>query len=142
MSGVRTASIEQVRAGKNGRLVRIDDDIFDIAKRLREIHPSLGLDWNDTAGYFRVTQALHDGSKHVVLTCRELTPALVDRVRKITHHDYDVADELDRMDREYDKDRESRLTEQTGEMGERLHQALRKDMGFKPRVFLPRGVDV
>lgn len=138
---MKRATIEQVRAGHGGRLVTIDNDLFDLAKRLHEIDRSLGLDWNDTAQFFRVTQTLPDGSKHVVLTCRELTPEVIDRVRLVTHPSYNVADELDRMDRESDRAAQHKLSERTGEAGEHLHHAFRKDLGLKPRIFLPKGVE-
>lgn len=131
-----------MRAGKNGRLVEVDSDIFDVARRLHEIDTSLGLDWNDTAGYFRITQTLEDGSKHVVLTCLELTPEVIERVRKIASPGYDLVGELERIDQEGQRDRERRLSEETGLLGERLHHAIRKDTQAKNRIYLPRGVEV
>ena len=99
------ATIAQVRAGRGGRLVEIDDDIFDLAKRLHEIDASLGLDWNDAGGYFRVTQTLENGQKHVVLTCQELTPEIIERVRLVVGSGYDLVGELDRIDRERERER-------------------------------------
>ena len=138
----RRASIAQVRAGKGGRLVEVGSDVFDLARRLHEIDTSLGLDWNDTAGYFRVTQTLEDGSKHVVLTCQELTPEVIERVRRVTSPDYDLVGELDRIDQEGQRERDRRLSEETGLLGERLHHAIRKDTQAKNRIYLPRGVEV
>ncbi len=141
MGAIRRATIAQVRAGRGGRLVEVDDDVMDLAKRLHEIDRSLGLDWNDTAGYFRVTQTLPDGSKHVVMTALELTPELLERVRLVMSPSYNVADELDRKDREQEREAQHRLSERTGEAGERLFHAIHKDLGRKSRIFLPRGVD-
>ena len=137
----KPASINQVRTGRNGRMVEIDADVFDVAKRLHNIDRSLGVDWNDTAGYFRITQILEDGSKHVVMTTRELTPDVIARVLETMHPDYDLPGELARIDRESTAERDRRFSEATGEIGERLHHALRKDLGMKPRIFLPAGVD-
>jgi hypothetical protein len=139
---LRRATIAQVRQGKGGRLVEIDSDIFDLARRLHEIDTSLGLDWNDTAGYFRVTQTLENGRKHVVTTFRELTPEAIELARRLVSPDYDLAGELDRKDLEGQRERERRLSEETGLMGERLHHALNKDLQYKGRIFLPRGVEV
>jgi hypothetical protein len=139
---LRRATIAQVRSGKGGRLVEIDSDIFDLAGRLHEIDPSLGLDWNDTGEYFRVTQTLENGRKHVVTTFRELTPEAIELVRRLVSPDYDLAGELDRKDREGQRERDRRLSEETGIMGERLHHALNKDLQYKGRIFLPRGVEV
>jgi hypothetical protein len=139
---LRRATIAQVRAGRGGRLVEVDDDIFDLAKRLHEIDTSLGLDWNDAGGYFRVTQALENGQTHVVLTCQELTPEVIERVRLVVSTGYDLVGELDRLDRERERESARRLSEKTGVLGERLHHALRKDLAVKDRIFLPPGVDL
>jgi hypothetical protein len=141
MQTLRRATIAQVRAGRGGRLIEIDNDVFNLAKRLHEIDRSLGLDWNDAGGYFRVTQTLEGGRKHVVLTCAELTPAVIDRVREVVNPGYDLVGELDRKDRDGQRERERRLSEETGILGERLHYAIRKDLDAKDRIFLPRGVN-
>ena len=136
----KAASLTQVRAGKGGRLVEVDADVFDVAKRLHQIDRSLGVDWNDTAGYFRITQLLQDGRKHVVMTTLELTPDVIQRVAATMHPDYDLAGELARIDARTNAERDRQFSEKTGEIGERLHQALRKDLGMKPRAFIPAGV--
>ena len=140
LGDIKPASINQVRSGRGGRLVEIDADVFDVAKRLHDIDRSLGVDWNDAAGYFRITQLLEDGSKHVVMTCLELTPEVIQRVARTMHPDYDLAGELAKLDRQAEQDRDSRFSDRTGEIGERLHHALRTDLGMKPRAFIPAGV--
>lgn len=138
----RRASLTQVRAGRGGRMVAIDDDVMDIAKRLHEIDRSLGVDWNDTAGYFRVTQTLKDGSKHVVLTCLELTPAVVAEVAKTVHPSYNLAAEIEKAELLEEREFQHEQSEKIGEIGERFFHAMRKDKQIKNRVVLPRGVDV
>lgn len=135
------ASLAQVRRGINGRMVEVDADVFDLAKRLREIHPALGLDWNETGGYFRVYQHLPDGRKATVTTSTELSPQVIDRVRYLCSSDYDFAGEMDRQDRLAKQAADHRLHEQVGEIGERLAHAIRKDLGTQNRIYLPKGID-
>jgi hypothetical protein len=137
----RRASLTQVRAGRGGRMVAIDDDVMDIARRLHEIDRSLGVDWNDSAGYFRVTQTLQDGSKHVVLTCLELTPAVIAEVAKTVHPSYNLDAELEKAERQEEHEFQHQQSEKIGEIGERLYHAMRKDKQVKNRIVLPRGVD-
>lgn len=122
-------------------MVEIDTDVLDLARRLREIHPALGLDWSETGSYFRVYQHLPDGRKATVTTSVELTPQLIERVRMLTHEGYDYGRELDRQDDRAKQNADHRLHEQVGEIGERLAAAIRQDLQAKHRVFLPRGLD-
>lgn len=131
------ATLTQVRKGRGGRLVEVDRDVFDLASRLHEIDPSLGLDWNDTGHYFRVTQTLPNGKKVMVTTARELTPELLDLVRKLVSPDYNLAAEADRMDRAAEKRDEHRFSEQIGEASEKLYHALRKDLQVQSKIYVP-----
>jgi hypothetical protein len=135
------ASLIQVKTGRGGRMVNIESDVFDTAKRLHEIDRSLGVDWNDTAGYFRVTQTLQDGSKHVVLTCLELTPAVIQEVAKTVHPSYNLAAEIEKAEAQEEREFQHAQSEKIGDIGERLYSAMRKDLGVKSRIVLPRGVD-
>jgi hypothetical protein len=133
---IQPASIAQVRAGRNGRKVLIEDDVLHIAKRLQEIDRSLRLRWNEQGEFFVVYQVL-DGSEKLVLTARELDERIVQRVRKIAHPSYDYVAEMERMDRRAEKDADHRFHEQTGEIGERMAHALRKDLQAQNKVFIP-----
>lgn len=137
---IKPATLAQVRRGRNGRMVEIDADVFDVAKRLHHIDRSLGVDWNDAGGYFRITQLLENGRKHVVMTCLELTPAVINEVLETMHPEYDLAGHLDRKDDERIRDRDHAFSEQTGVVGERLFHAFRKDLEDKSRIFVPAGV--
>ena len=132
------ASLIQVRAGRDGRIIEIDNDVMDICRRVQEIDSSLGVDWNEDGNYFRVYQLLQGGRKHTVTTTLELTPELVERVRRIADPSYDLAGELDRLHDQAERDRKHRFAEQTGEAGERLFHAIRKDLQTQDRIYVPR----
>jgi hypothetical protein len=134
------ATLTQVRTGKNGRLVEVDSDVFDLAKRLHEIDTSLGLDWNEVGQYFRVYQDLLDGSRVMVTTSNELSPALLEEVRRIVQPGFDAGAEADRMDAAARREKEHQRKEKQGEVSERLKHAIKKDMGFNPSIIVPASV--
>lgn len=125
-----------VRTGRDGRRVLIDDDVLDIARRLKEIDPRLGLEWNENGNFFAITEQTPDGVK-LVTTATELDPRLIERVREIAHPSYDYAGELERKDRAGDRARDHAFHEQVGELGERAAFALRKDLQAQNKVFIP-----
>lgn len=133
---IEPAAIHQVRRARDGRMVLIDDDAGSIAAQLREIDPSLRLRQSDTTGHYVVYQDV-DGVERLVFTARHLDGRIVREMQRIADHRYDLLAEMDRIDRTADRDADHHLSEQTGEVGERLHHALRKDLGFKSRVYVP-----
>lgn len=138
---IQAATLTQVREGRNGRMMEIGPDVLEIGRQLKEIDPSLGLDWNEDAEYFRVYQLIDDQGrtkKHTVLTSMELTPEIVERIRYIAHPDYEYSREMERKHDAADRAQDHAFHERAGEGGERLHWALRKDLGYKPRIFVPR----
>lgn len=137
---MQRATLSQVRAGRNGRLIEIEADVLDICRRIQEIDKSLGVDFNELGGYFRVYQTIN-GQKHTVTTTTELTPQVVEEVRRLAHPGYDLAAELDRLDDQADRERQHAFREQVGEVGEHLFHAVRKDLGAKDSISLPRGID-
>ena len=137
---MQRASLTQVRAGRGGRLIEIDADVMDICNRIREIDSSLGVDWNEDGNYFRVYQLVQGGEKHVATTTRELTPEVVEEVRRIADPKYNLAGELERIDDQADKNNQHAFREKVGEAGERLHHAMRKDLQMQDRIYLPRDI--
>lgn len=135
------ASLAQVRTGRDGKRVLIEDDVLDIARQVRELDDSLLIHWNEYGRYFVISERCADGAERLVTTTTELTPALIERLRKIVHPSYDYAGELDRSDREAQRERERLFAERVGEHGEQLAYALRKDTEHQGKVFLPRGID-
>jgi hypothetical protein len=137
---IKPATLAQVRAGRDGRRVLVEEDVLDIARRLTLIDDSLSLHWNENGEYFVVVQTDRDGREHLVTTAQELDGRLLDRILQLVHPSYDLAGELDRLDAESERAADWRFREKTGAVAEKLAHALRKDVEAKNRVFLPRGV--
>lgn len=115
-------------------MVTIDDDVGGFAQRLKEIDSSLKLRVSDNTGLFVVYQQLPHGREHLVTTAQELDGRLVRHVAELVHrhrHDrYDFTAELERADREADRAADHAFSEEHGPIAERLHHAIRKDMGW------------
>ena len=141
---IEPATIAQVRAGRDGRVLTVEEDVFEVAGRLKEIDDSLYLRWNERGEYFVVYQLIgkleEGGTEQLVLTAKELTPAILARVEEIVHPSYDFVAEMDKMDKQAEKDKEHRFHEQTGEAAERMAHAVRKDIQAKNKIILPKGV--
>lgn len=134
------ATLAQVRAGRDGRRVLVEEDVLNIAGRLARIDPSLSLLWNEDGEYFVVVETDQAGRERLVLTARELDDRVLKRVELIMHPSYRYADELDAMDDRAEREKDHRFSEQTGEVAERLAHALRQDLQAKNKIILPRGV--
>lgn len=141
---IEHASLTQVVQGINGELIAIEDDVLDVARRLKEIHPSLHVYFNQQRhpkhgddGYFVIYELCDDGKERLVTTAKELDPRLIAHFERLASESYDVVAEMDKMDDQAEKDKDHVFAEQVGEIGERLHHALRRDKEVKDRIFLP-----
>ena len=129
------ASITQVRQGKKRRIT-VEADVGSVVKQIQEIDPRLGVIWDDDGEFFAVVE--QDGPKQrVVLTAQELDHRVLIRVREIASEDYDYVGEMDRMDAQADKDKDSRFRNEVGENAEVMAHALRSDLQAKNKIFLP-----
>lgn len=136
---VQPASIAQVRMGKDGGLITIDEDVGGVAAQLREIDPKLKLAWNDKGEFFYVAE--DDGrEERLVFTARECDGRIVERARQIASESYDLTAEMDRIDKAAEKRIDDRFHERLGEAGEKAAYALREDLQAKHRVVVPRDV--
>jgi hypothetical protein len=133
---IQAASLAQVRKGRDGRMIAIEDDVLDVAKQLTAIDKDLRLRWSESGEYFVVYQLVGDREK-LVLTSTELNPQIVERVRQIARPGYDFGAELERMDAEAEKDKEHRFHEDVGERSELLAHTLRKDLQAKNKIIVP-----
>jgi len=141
---IEHADLIQVQRAIGGRhagaLVTIENDVLDVVRRLKEIDPHLGVYWNEVGEYFVIYEMCDDGAERLVTTVKELDPKLISYFERLAHESWDVVAEMEKMDDLAEKDKKYRFAERVGEIGERLHHALRKDYEFKDKVFLPRGV--
>lgn len=134
MIEVQAASLAQVTKGKGGRTIVIDEDVAGIARDLRAVHPDLRLGYNERGEYFVVYQLDREAAtgnvtgEHLVTTAVELDQRLLRRVEQVVHPSYNLADEIDRLDKEIDADNARKHHEVAGEKAERLAHAIRKDV--------------
>lgn len=141
---INPGTLEQVGRLRDGRQVLIEDDVGGFAATLRAIDSSLRLRLSEQTGVFVVYQ-LVGHRERLVTTAQELDGRLVRHVAALVHQyrngRYDYAAELERADREADRRREHEFSEEQGPIAERLHHAIRKDMGWTgDKAFIPKGV--
>lgn len=134
---IEYASLACVQRGINGELVTIEDDVLDVARRLKEIHPSLHVYWNEQGEYFVIYELCGDGRERLVTTVKELDPRLIAHFEMLASESYDAVREMDKMDDQADRDKKAAFEERVGEIGERLHHALRKDLQAQNHIYVP-----
>lgn len=135
------ANMAQVQRGRDGRMVEITADVCNVAQDLREIRPNLRVCWSDAGNYFVVyeIEELADGQvkQSMVTTAQQLDQRLVNEVRRIASENYDLVDELDKLDRKIERDQVHAQAERVGEAAELLHHAIRQDFGSTDRIYVP-----
>lgn len=145
---IRPASLDQVIEARDGRKVVIDRDVGDVARQLREIHQSLVLRWHEgpnrrDLGHYSVIQVTEEGTEHLVATCLPIPggspdPGLVEKVRQVASSGYNVADEMERREREHVRSVEHARREQAGPELERAYSRfLKATGGNQRRIFVP-----
>lgn len=135
---IEHASLLQVQQGIGGQAVLVEDDVLDVVRRLQEIDPSLFVTYHEQGDYFSIVEMCPDGAERIVNNVKELTPDIIEYVRMIGSEGWDVVAEMEKMDQQADRNARHRFAESVGEIGERLHHALRKDLGFdKNRIWVP-----
>ncbi len=127
---IQPASIDQLKKGKDGKYVLIENDVGNVASDLQRISSDLKLRYSDIGDYYVVYREWMEGfelKQKLVTTSTECDQRLVKRVEFITSDHYNFAEEVDRMDREAEKAADKAFSEKVGEIGERLSHAIRKD---------------
>ena len=133
-----SSTLAQVRRASDGRLIPVDGDVFDVCQRIREVDRSLGVEFNLKSEQYRIYEEGDDGVRRTVKWVAELTPDLPEHLRQLLHTDY--ARELERVDRQAERDAAHAFHERVGPVGERLAHAVRKDLGIKRNVVIPKGI--
>ncbi len=136
---LQPASIAQVRQGKRRRIT-VEADVGSVVQQIKEIDPRLGVIWDDDGEFFAVVE--QDGLKQrIVLTSQELDQRVLDRLRFIVSDGYDYVGEIEAIDAKADREKDHKFREETGEIAERMAHGLRKDLQFKPKIFVPPWLD-
>lgn len=127
LTEIAPATLAQVVKGRGGNAVLIEDDVCDVAKRIKEINDSFRLRYNEQGEFFVVYQLTGDGEK-LVTTAQECDARLVERVRHVASDSYDYGAEMEKADAENDRVKNSQFGEEVGEISERLAHAVREDL--------------
>jgi hypothetical protein len=138
---IQHATLAQVRDGRDGKRVLVEEDVLDVTRQIRQIDPSLGVYWNEYGEHFVITETLPDGAEKLVTTALELDQRLVAYLRMLIHPGYDYGREIDRMDDQAERDKDHEFAERVGPLGEKLAHALRKDLQVKSRIYVPERYD-
>lgn len=133
MEPTRPASLEQVRRARNGRFVHVGGEV---ERALRDYDPNLRLRYSEAGGYYVVYHLDPvTGDEDLVTTALDYDMRIVARVIAIDSERYDLVAEMELMDGRAEREAEHRVSEHIGEVGERLHHAIRKDLGDTGRAF-------
>src|ERR1700687_2086961 len=121
---IENASFVSVQRGIGGELITIEDDVLDVVRRLKAIHPGLGVKWNEQGGYFVIYEMCEDGTERLVTTVKTLDSRLISPFEMLASESWDAEAEIDKMDDLAEKNKKAKFAEKVGEIGERLHHAL------------------
>jgi hypothetical protein len=128
---IQPASLAQLQQSASGRWLEIESDVGSVALQLKEIADTLGIELHlrlsEVTGIFKVIQVI-GGEEQLVTSAQEADQRLVDRVREVTSPSYDLAEAVEAVERDKQRDFDRVQAEKVGEVGERLAHALRKDL--------------
>lgn len=140
---IQPVSVDVVRAGKQGRWEIVDRDLTDVAKQVKQIHPSLELHRFERTGHYSVIQRLDNGGENLVATCEPIPggaphPGLVEMVRKVVSAAYDPVDEIEKAHAKAQRDIAHESRERVGPKLEKAHDQFRRMTGEnQSRIFVP-----
>lgn len=140
---IEPVSVDVVRAGKQGRWEIVDRDLQDVARQIKEIHPSLELHRFERTGHYSVIQRLDDGGENLVATCEPIPggaphPGLVETVRKVVSAAYDPVSEIEQAHAQAERDAAHASRERVGPKLERAYEQFRRATGLnQSRVYVP-----
>lgn len=131
---IEPANVDQlIKAGEHW--IRITDDVTGVAKELSEVDPHIHLRYNALQKFYAVYWRHDNGDEEIVSTYKQCDKRIVDRVRQIYHESYNFIEELEELEDKRLRDKKHEEEEFFGEMGERLANAIRRDLGIKDRIF-------
>lgn len=167
---IEPAHIDQIKAGRDGRMIMIDRDAGGVVEELKRIDPGFNVRFSEKGHYWVIYYAhcaphmIHDTSCEDCRMAAELEAGdlvstidayqnsfgiwegldhrIVEHIRKIGHSSYDFAKELEKHNAEVDKRRSEEFRRKVEPLAEEGAAALRKDLGtrYKGRIFKPRDV--
>jgi hypothetical protein len=142
------ASLGQLQLTNKLEMRRVDDDVLGVAKSLKRIDPGLQLMYDEGQGIFvlywkglRPSTPGGPAELHEDLVCAvtELDQRLVKLIERIDAQGRGRADletELRRLEQRRDAEQDAKRMDATGDGGERLLHALRRDLAASPVVHM------
>lgn len=136
---IQPLPIDQVVVALNGNRILVDGEVGEYAQRLQEIEASLNLRIGAQGGYIVYQEYERGGrtKRHLCASYTELGERVLSDARRYTNPNYDVAAEQDKIESRLRAEAARAEHERVGEMAERLHHAIRKDLQVKDRVYVP-----
>lgn len=130
---VKPVSYEQVIEAGDDYYI-IDAATSQIVKEINEIDPRLHVKYSSRCNFFVLyAKEVREGreEEYLVRTFTHLDNRIVERVKQISHHSYDYAQDMEDGEKELDSKKLHAIKEKLGDNAERLAFALRKDLGVK-----------
>lgn len=144
---------------KKAGVVRMDDDVQGVIRRIKEVNPRLHVYFNEQADRkglppFDVVEHCLDGEERLVFSERELTMKTVDRLlradqwrgREDPEHmlgeDEDFLTQVDSFNDKQEQENRERDRDRVREVGERLAWALEEDgRGVHASILVKKDLD-
>lgn len=136
---ITPASLTHVTKGRGGSFVTINQDVLDVAKQIKQVHPEFKLQYNEQGEYFRVIQDTPGYRAHTVTTALVADQRLVNRLMALVADPQGNAAAGEAHDAAVDARADRTLAEAVGEASERLAHAIRTDLrrGKPGEVYMP-----
>jgi hypothetical protein len=131
------ADLGQLQLTNKHEMVPVEDDVLGVIRHLKSIDPGLHMLYDMGQEIFVLYHRGFNEQGHVteslVGAYKELDQRIVNLIERIDvqgRGHQDLAKELERLDRENDRENAHRRMEKVGPIGEELRFALRKELGF------------
>jgi hypothetical protein len=138
------ASLGQLHLTNKLEMVPVEDDVLGVVKHLKSIDPGLKMFFDFGQEIFVLYHEGLNEQGHVVDRLvgayKELDQRIIKLIERIDAQGrgrQDLATELEKLEAQKDREQRHEQMERVGELGEELHFALRKDLGFaNSRAFM------
>lgn len=145
---IRPATLTQLSASRNGRLIEVTEDVQAVANGLAAIDRRIRLRYSEPGEYFVVYYKPDDyeeGDGYLIFTAQDLDQRIVKHMEKVywrcQQPGYSFADELDRVEAKSKRDQRAAKEDQFGEMAEKLAWAMREDtLRNDHKAFIGKGI--
>jgi hypothetical protein len=131
------ASLGQLQLTNKLEMVPVENDVLGVVSRLKSIDPGLKMFYDFGQEIFVLYHEGLNEQGHVVDSLvgayKELDQRIVSLIERIDAQGrgrHVLSAELEKLERQRDAEKRHEQLERVGELGEQLHHALRKDLGF------------